>query len=96
MEKAYNAAAADAEQMAAEPVPMNIRNAPTRLMREVGYGKGYIYAHDTKEKVARMTCLPDSIKDRRYYLPTGLGAEAKFKERAESLRAWREGAEPAE
>ena len=91
MEKAYNAAAADAEEMAAEPVPMNIRNAPTRLMREVGYGKGYIYAHDTKEKVARMTCLPDSIKDRRYYLPTGLGAEAKFKERAESLRAWREG-----
>lgn len=91
MEVAYLTAARDAKEMLAEPVPMNIRNAPTKLMKDVGYGKGYIYAHDTAEKVARMDCLPMSLKGKRYYEPTGLGAEAKFKARADQLRAWRAG-----
>ncbi len=91
MEVAYLAAARDAKEMLAEPVPMHIRNAPTKLMKDVGYGKGYIYAHDTAEKVARMDCLPKSLNGKRYYEPTGLGGEAKFKARAEQLRAWRAG-----
>ncbi|MBO5642559.1 MAG: replication-associated recombination protein A [Kiritimatiellae bacterium] len=91
MEVAYLAAARDAKEMLAEPVPMHIRNAPTKLMKDVGYGKGYIYAHDTAEKVARMDCLPKSLNGKRYYEPTGLGGEAKFKARSEQLRAWRAG-----
>lgn len=64
MEVGYDLAAEDAKKMLDEPVPMNIRNAPTSLMEELGYGKGYIYAHDTKEKMAAMQCLPDSLKIR--------------------------------
>ena len=91
MEAAYNAAAADAAEMTAEPVPLHIRNAPTKLMRESGYGKGYVYAHDTAEKITKMSCLPESLRGKRYYDPAGLGSEAKFKSRAEAIRAWREG-----
>ncbi len=91
MEKAYNAAASDAQEMMAEPVPLQIRNAPTRLMKNLDYGKGYTYAHDTEEKIARMTCLPDKLVGRRYYEPTGLGAEAKMKARLRAVRDWREG-----
>ena len=91
LEAGYQAAAADAQKMMAEPVPLHIRNAPTRLMKSLDYGKGYTYAHDTDEKIARMTCLPDSLKGRRYYDPAGLGAEARFKARMQAIRDWREG-----
>ena len=91
MEAAYMAAARDAQERMAEPVPLHIRNAPTRLMKSLDYGKGYSYAHDTDEKIARMTCLPDSLAGRRYYEPAGLGAEARFKARLAAVRDWREG-----
>ena len=91
MEAAYLRAASDAQTRMAEPVPLNIRNAPTRLMKELDYGKGYTYAHDTDEKIARMTCLPESLEGRRYYEPCGLGMEARFKARLAAVRDWREG-----
>ena len=91
MEAAYLKAAADAQRLMAEPVPLHIRNAPTRLMKDLDYGKGYTYAHDTDEKIARMSCLPDALKGRRYYEPCGLGAEAKMKSRLQAVRDWREG-----
>ena len=56
--------------MLAEPVPLTIRNAPTGLMKDLHYGDGYVYAHDTEEKIARMQCLPDSLAGREYYHPT--------------------------
>ncbi|MCR5413199.1 MAG: replication-associated recombination protein A [Kiritimatiellae bacterium] len=92
MEKAYIRAARDAQLKMAEPVPLHIRNAPTRLMKELDYGKGYTYAHDTDEKIARMSCLPESLAGRRYYEPSGLGAEARMKARLKAVRDWREGA----
>ncbi len=73
--------------MPAEPVPLHLRNAPTKLMRELEYGKGYIYAHDTEEKIAHMQCMPDSLKDRRYYIPTDQGAEEGVKKRLEEIKA---------
>ena len=91
MEEAYSRAAADAQERMAEPVPLQIRNAPTRLMKGLDYGKGYVYAHDTDEKIARMSCLPDALAGRRYYEPAGLGREANLKARLEAVRAWREG-----
>ena len=81
----------DIRERPAEPVPLQIRNAPTRLMQEADYGKGYIYAHDTQEKLSRMPCLPESLKDRRYYLPTEQGREARIKERLEEILAWKKG-----
>lgn len=89
MELAYNEAKADALQHLNEPVPLQIRNAPTRLMGELGYGKGYQYAHDTKEKMAAMQCLPDGLKDRSYYHPTEQGLEARYKERLRQIKAWK-------
>lgn len=89
MEVSYDMAAMDAKKMLDEPVPMNIRNAPTSLMEELGYGKGYIYAHDTKEKVAAMQCLPDSLKDREYYKPGTQGLEIKYGERLKSIKDWK-------
>ncbi|MBO7684108.1 MAG: replication-associated recombination protein A [Kiritimatiellae bacterium] len=91
MEKAYIRAARDAQERMAEPVPLNIRNAPTRLMKELDYGKGYTYAHDTDEKIARMSCLPEALAGRRYYEPSGLGREANMKARLAAVRDWREG-----
>ena len=91
--RAYETAKADARRQLAEPVPLNIRNAPTQLMEELHYGKGYTYAHDTDEKIARMTCLPESLKDRRYYLPTEEGSEKTWKERLERSRDFRLGPE---
>ena len=88
---AYIRAKADAETMLAEPVPLNIRNAPTKLMKELDYGRGYIYAHDTEEKMARMQCLPDSLAGREYYTPDGQGAEAALKKRLEEIKAWKRG-----
>jgi len=91
MEAAYLRAARDAQEMMAEPVPLVIRNAPTRLMKSLDYGKGYSYAHDTDEKIARMTCLPEKLQGRRYYEPCGLGKEALMKARLAAVRDWREG-----
>ena len=88
---AYGRAADDAEKMPAEPVPLNIRNASTKLMEELGYGEGYIYAHDTEDKLSNMQCLPDSLVGRKYYEPTTQGLEARVKERMEQIEKWREG-----
>ena len=88
--EAYERAAEDARTMLAEPVPLSIRNAPTRLMKELGYGDGYIYAHDTEDKIADMQCLPDTLTGRRYYEPGTQGREARVKERMEQIEAWRE------
>lgn len=90
MEVAYYAAKEDALRTLAEPVPLVIRNAPTKLMKELRYGEGYQYAHDTQDKLTNMQCLPDSLKDRRYYLPTEQGVEARYKERFEAIRRWKE------
>lgn len=87
---AYETAKKDALSMLSEPVPLQIRNAPTKLMESLDYGKGYIYAHDTKEKVAAMDCLPASLKGKRYYQPTQSGNEARFKQRLEEVLAWKE------
>lgn len=86
---AYEAAKKDALQQLAEPVPLVIRNAPTRLMKELNYGKGYEYAHDTDDKLTTMQCLPDSLLDRTYYRPTEQGLEAKYKARLEQIKAWK-------
>ena len=88
-EAAYMAAAADAQKMLAEPVPLIIRNAPTRLMKDLDYGKGYQYAHDYADKLTTMQCLPDSLKDRRYYVPTDQGNEARFGERLRQIEEWK-------
>ena len=86
---AYETAKQDAMKMLAEPVPMNIRNGVTKLMRDVGYGKGYQYAHDTADKLTDMQCLPDSLLGKRYYNPTSQGLETKFKDRLEQILEWR-------
>ena len=91
MEQTYIRAARDAQERMAEPVPLNIRNAPTRLMKDLDYGRGYTYAHDTDEKIARMSCLPEALAGRRYYTPSGLGREANMKARLAAVRDWREG-----
>lgn len=80
---------ADIKALPAEPVPLQICNAPTELMKELDYGKGYIYAHDTEKKMARMQCLPDALAGRRYYLPQEEGAEKQVKERLEKILAWK-------
>ena len=79
----------DVRNLRAEPVPLQIRNAPTRLMKELEYGKGYEYAHDTEEKLTHMQCMPDSLKDRHYYHPTGQGEELQVKKRFEAIRKWK-------
>ncbi len=86
---AYETAKEDARRMLSEPVPLVIRNAPTKLMSELHYGEGYIYAHDTEEKIARMTCLPESLKDRKYYHPTSQGEEKIFQERLKKAEEFR-------
>ncbi|MDO5422445.1 MAG: replication-associated recombination protein A [Eubacteriales bacterium] len=87
--RAYGQAKEDAEQQLAEPVPLAIRNAVTGLMKELDYGKGYQYAHDTEEKLTNLQCLPDSLKGRVYYEPTEEGMEAKYKERLERIKEWK-------
>ena len=83
---AYGAALADIEATAAEPVPLHLRNAPTKLMKSLDYGKGYQYAHDEVGKVADMECLPPSLADRRYYHPTNEGREKALAQRMEEIR----------
>jgi putative ATPase len=84
---AYGEVQADVERTAAEPVPLHLRNAPTGLMKHLGYGQGYQYAHDLEGKVAAdMQCLPDNLKDRTYYRPTNEGMEKRIRERLEQIR----------
>lgn len=88
---AYGAVKNDVEQTSADPVPLHLRNAPTKLMKEVGYGKGYEYAHDYEEKVTNMECLPENLRGRRYYHPTDQGVEKRIQERIEQIRKIRTG-----
>ncbi len=83
---AWKAAQADVEQTRAEPVPLHLRNAPTKLMRALDYGKGYKYAHDEEDRVAAMECLPDNLRGRRYYQPTQEGREKVLRQRLEELQ----------
>ncbi|MBQ7594313.1 MAG: replication-associated recombination protein A [Synergistaceae bacterium] len=86
---AYNAAREDALNSLAEPVPLHLRNAETRLMRELNYGKGYQYAHDFDEKITAMECLPDSLKGKEYYNPTNQGSEINYLKRLEKIKTWK-------
>ena len=86
---AYEEAKKDAIQQLAEPVPLVIRNGVTDLMKDLNYGKGYQYAHDTKEKLTNMQCLPDSLQGREYYRPDGQGMEEAYKDRLEKIREWK-------
>ncbi|MFP5230472.1 MAG: replication-associated recombination protein A [Acidobacteriota bacterium] len=88
---AYGAVMADIENTRQEPVPLHLRNAPTKLMKELDYGKGYEYAHDVEGKIADMECLPDSLRGRRYYHPTQEGREKLLAQRMEEIRRIREG-----
>jgi putative ATPase len=83
---AYSDVQQDVERTAAEPVPLHLRNAPTGLMKNLGYSKGYQYAHDFDDKVTNMQCLPENLKDRRYYQPTNEGVEKRIRERMEEIR----------
>lgn len=89
METAYLSARKDAIDNIAEPVPLQLRNAPTKLMKELDYGKGYMYAHDYEEKMTAMDCLPESLLGKIYYRPTLQGNEAKYKERLLKIKEWK-------
>lgn len=86
---AYEHAKKDALTQLSEPVPLVIRNGVTKLMKELNYGKGYQYAHDTDDKLTDMQCLPDSLLDREYYKPTEQGVEGKFKKRLTEIKEWK-------
>lgn len=86
---AYTLASNDAKKTLAEPVPLIIRNAPTKLMKNLDYGKGYQYAHDFKEKLTTMECLPPSLKGKKYYSPNEDGNEIRFKQRLEQINNWK-------
>jgi putative ATPase len=88
---AYGALQGEIEHTRQEPVPLHLRNAPTRLMKELGYAKGYRYAHDEEDKVADMDCLPDSLRGRSYYQPTQEGREKQLAARMEEIRRIRAG-----
>lgn len=89
LDVAYMRAKQDALNTIAEPVPLVIRNAPTKLMKDLGYGKGYKYAHDEKDKLADMQCLPDNLVGKEYYLPTEEGLEGRFKTRLQEIKDWK-------
>ena len=86
---AYQLASKDAKKMLAEPVPLVIRNAPTKLMKNLHYGEGYQYAHDTDAKLTTMDCLPESLLGKTYYHPGVLGNEVRFKQRLEQIKEWK-------
>jgi putative ATPase len=83
---AYSAVQQEIEHTRQEPVPLHLRNAPTRLMKELDYGKGYLYAHNEEGRVADMDCLPDSLRGRSYYQPTREGREKLLAQRMEEIR----------
>jgi putative ATPase len=91
---AYGEVQQDVEQTSADPVPLHLRNAPTALMKGLGYGRGYEYAHDLEGKVADMQCLPDNLRGRVYYQPTNEGIEKRIRERLEEIKQRRSDAEP--
>jgi putative ATPase len=86
----YGEVLADIEAKPAEPVPLHLRNAPTKLMKELDYGKDYQYAHDVEGKVADMECLPPSLAARRYYQPTGEGREKILADRMREIERIRD------
>ncbi len=86
---AYEHAKKDALEQLSEPVPLVIRNAVTKLMKDLSYGEGYQYAHDTEEKLTSMQCLPDALLGKTYYEPHGQGLEAQYKKRLEQIKAWK-------
>jgi putative ATPase len=92
---AYSEVQQDVETTVAEPVPLHLRNAPTPLMKQLGYGKGYQYAHDLEGKVADMECLPRNLRHRRYYHPSDEGLEKQLSERLDQIRRRRESGPPA-
>ncbi|MDT8716782.1 replication-associated recombination protein A [Clostridium sp. 19966] len=87
--KAYTKASEDAKNTLAEGVPLQLRNAPTSLMKNLNYGKGYVYAHNTEEKITNMQCLPDNLKEREYYTPTEQGDESFLKEKLEKIKEFK-------
>lgn len=86
----------DVKERRAEPVPLVLRNEPTSLMKELNYGKGYEYAHDTEEKLTHMQCMPDSMADRTYYHPGDQGEEKAVRDRLEAIRLWKMGSDQTE
>lgn len=90
MDVAYMTARKDALEQIAEPVPLQIRNAPTKLMKELDYGKGYQYAHDYEDRITTLQCLPDSLEGKQYYFPSDQGLEPRYKERYEAIKKWKE------
>jgi putative ATPase len=92
---AYGDVQQDVEQTAADPVPLHLRNAPTALMKKLGYGRGYQYAHDIESKVADMQCLPENLRGRIYYQPTNEGIEKRIRERIEEIKRRRSHVESA-
>src|SRR5271157_502152 len=86
---AYGEVAADAQRSVAEPVPLHLRNPVTGLMSHFGYGKDYQYAHNAPDRLTNMPCLPDNLKDRRYYRPTDEGFERRLKEKMQAIEEWR-------
>lgn len=89
MEAAYFAARDDAVSQLAEPVPLHLRNAPTRLMTELEYGKGYQYAHDYEGHITKMKCLPPSLEGKEYYVPSDQGNEVRYAARLAQIKAWK-------
>ena len=89
VDAAYMSAKNDALHSMAEPVPLHLRNAPTKLMRELDYGKGYKFAHDYEERVTEMECLPENLRGREYYRPSEMGSESHYKKRLESIKKWK-------
>src|ERR1700736_3525255 len=90
----YGEVLEDVHKTEADPVPLHLRNAPTGLMKNIGYGKGYQYAHEVEDKVADMECLPESLAGRRYYNPTDQGFEARLRQRLEEIRRIKEKRQP--
>ncbi len=87
--QAYGEVVNDAQKTVAEPVPLHLRNPVTGLMANLGYGKGYQYAHNAPERLTEMQCLPENLKDRRYYRPTDEGFEKKLKEKLHAIEEWK-------
>jgi putative ATPase len=85
----YGEVAEDAQKTLAEPVPLHLRNPVTSLMKDVGYGKGYQYAHHEPEKLTDMECLPENLRGRRYYRPTDEGFEKRLKEKLRAIEEWK-------
>ena len=85
----YGEVKEDAQKTVAEPVPLHLRNPVTGLMAHFGYGKGYQYAHHASDRLTDMQCLPNNLKDRRYYRPTDEGFEKRLKEKLQAIQEWK-------